>query len=68
MSRQEKAKMSQHFKLLNSVKVNDEIPVKKYVSSETGIQVYVAQVNSPLTNAYLALGEKSISKLWICFV
>lgn len=46
-----------HFKLLNSVKVNDEIPVAKYVSSETGIQVYVAHVNSPLTNAYLALGE-----------
>lgn len=39
------------------MKVNDEIPVKKYVSSETGIQVYVAQVNSPLTNAYLALGD-----------
>lgn len=46
-----------HFKLINSVKVNDEIPVKKYVSSDTGIQVYVAQVNSPLTNAYLALGD-----------
>lgn len=46
-----------NFKLINSVKVNDEIPVKKYVSSETGIQVYVAQVHSPLTNAYLALGK-----------
>lgn len=46
-----------HLKLINSVKVNDEIPVKKYISSETGIRVYVAQVNSPLTNAYLALGE-----------
>jgi hypothetical protein len=49
-------KMS-HFKLINSLKVNDEIPVKKYQSSETGIVVYVAQVNSPLTNAYIALGK-----------
>lgn len=46
-----------HFKLINSLKVNDEIPVSKYVSSETGIQVYVAHVDSPLTNAYIALGE-----------
>lgn len=46
-----------HFKLVNSLKVNEEIPVKKYVSNETGIQVYIASVHSPLTNAYLALGE-----------
>lgn len=39
------------------MKVNDEIPVQKYVSTTTGIQVYVAQVQSPLTNAYLALGK-----------
>lgn len=48
--------MSQ-FKLINSLKVNDEIPVNKYVSTETGIQVYIAQVHSPVTSAYLALGE-----------
>lgn len=46
-----------HLKLLNSLKVNDEIPVSKYVSSETGIQIYVAHVHSPITNAYLALGK-----------
>lgn len=46
-----------HFKLVNSLKVNDEIPVNKYVSTETGIQVYIAGVHSPLTNAYLALGK-----------
>lgn len=49
-------KMS-HFKLINSVKVNNDIPVQKYVSTETGIQVYVAQVESPVTSAFLALGE-----------
>lgn len=46
-----------HFKLVNSLRVNDEIPVAKYVSSETGIQVYVASVESPVTSAYIALGE-----------
>lgn len=46
-----------HFKLINSVKVNDDIPVQKYLSTETGIQVYVAQVESPVTSAFLALGE-----------
>lgn len=45
------------FELINSLKVNDEIPVKKYLSKDTGIQVYVAEVQSPLTNAYLALGK-----------
>jgi hypothetical protein len=45
------------FKLINSLKVNNEIPVSKYISTETGLLVYVAQVESPVTNAYLALGE-----------
>ena len=45
-----------HFKLLNSVKVNDDIPVQKFVSTKTGIKVYVAQVQSPVTSAFLALG------------
>lgn len=46
-----------HFKLINSLIVNDEIPVSKYVSSETGVQVYVANVHSPITSAFLALGK-----------
>lgn len=45
------------FKLVNHLKVNDEIPVKKYVSERTGIRVYVAEVESPLTNAYISIGE-----------
>ncbi|CRL05318.1 CLUMA_CG017994, isoform A [Clunio marinus] len=49
------------FKLLASTKVNDEIPVQKYVSTTTGIKVYLAQVNSPLTNAYLALATEADS-------
>lgn len=50
-----KEKMS-NFVLVNSVKVNDEIPVEKIVSVETGMQVYIARVDSPQTDAYLALG------------
>lgn len=45
------------FKLINSLKVNGEIPVKKYISTETGIQVYIAEVESPLTSSYCALGK-----------
>lgn len=46
-----------NFKLVNSLKVNNEIPVSKYVSTDTELLVYIAEVESPVNSAYLALGE-----------
>lgn len=45
------------FKLINSLKVNNEIPVSKYISTETGLYVYISEVESPVCNAYIALGK-----------
>lgn len=45
------------FELQYSGKVNDVIPVKKYRSSRTGLRVVVAQVEGPIVNGYLCLGE-----------
>ena len=45
-----------NYKLICEIKINDEIPVKKYLFKDSGIQVYIAQVSSPVTNSYKALG------------
>lgn len=45
------------FKLINSLKVNNEIPVSKFISTQTGLLVYIAEVESPVCNAYIALGK-----------
>lgn len=45
------------FKLINSLKVNNEIPVSKFISTDTDLLVYIAEVESPVTSAYIALGE-----------
>lgn len=49
------------YKLIAETLVNKEVIVKKYVSTDTGVLVYVAQVDSPITNAYLVLGETQIN-------
>lgn len=49
-------KMS-NYKLLSEIKINDEIPVRKYLFVDSGIKVYIAQVSSPVTNSYKALGK-----------
>lgn len=51
------------YKLLNSIKVNGSIPVSKYVSTESGIKLYISEVNSPIVNGYFALGEFSVNLL-----
>ena len=51
------------YKLLNSIKVNGSIPVSKYVSTESGIKLYISEVNSPIVNGYFALGEFSANLL-----
>jgi hypothetical protein len=45
------------YELLSEIKINDEIPVKKYLFPATGIKIYLAEVSSPVTNSYLALGK-----------
>lgn len=49
------------YKLLSSVKVNGSIPVSKYVSTDSGIKLYISEVNSPIVNGYFALGEISVN-------
>lgn len=58
-----KAHNKMPFKLVNSLKVNNEIPVSKFQSTDTDLLVYIAEVESPVTSAYVALGKK----LSICF-
>ncbi|KAG5670312.1 hypothetical protein PVAND_000588 [Polypedilum vanderplanki] len=43
------------YELLSEIKINDEIPVKKYIFKDTGIKVYIAQVYSPVVSSYLGL-------------
>lgn len=51
------------YKLLNSIKVNGSIPVSKYVSTDSGIKLYISEVNSPIVNGYFALGQFSVNLL-----
>ncbi|CAG9812208.1 unnamed protein product [Chironomus riparius] len=50
-----------NYKLICEIKINDEIPVKKYLFTDSGIQVYIAQVSSPVTNSYKALATEEDS-------
>jgi hypothetical protein len=45
------------YQLLSEIKINDDIPVKKYLLPDSQMLVYIAEVSSPLTNCYLSLGE-----------
>lgn len=56
LNKSETVRMSS-FKLINSLKVNNEIPVSKFISTDTDLLVYIAEVESPVTSAYIALGE-----------
>lgn len=47
--------MAANFENLCSFKVLDSIPVTKYRSKKTGIQLCFAQVPGPLVNGYLCL-------------
>lgn len=45
------------YELISEIKINDDIPVKKYILPDSQIKVFIAQVSSPLTNCYLSLGK-----------
>ena len=49
--------MAEKFELLYEGKANDVIPVLKYKSKQTGLQVVIAQVGGPLVNGFFCLGE-----------
>lgn len=49
-----------HFKFIDSVNITEEISVKKYFSTKTGIRVYIADVASPITHLYLAVGKTKL--------
>ena len=45
------------FELICSIKSNDTIPVHKYKSKNTGITVFIADVDGPLVCGYFSLGK-----------
>ena len=47
----------ENFELLYSGKSNNVIPVYKYKSKKTGLQVVIAQVGGPVVNGYFCLGK-----------
>ncbi|ESO83908.1 hypothetical protein LOTGIDRAFT_222342 [Lottia gigantea] len=52
--------MANHnFELLHSVKANNSIPVSKYKSKDTGLTVFLAQVEGPLVNGYFCLATEA---------
>ncbi|XP_067661811.1 uncharacterized protein C05D11.1-like [Haliotis asinina] len=53
------ATSSDNFEFLFTVVANDSIPVSKYRSKETGISVFVAQVEGPLVNGYFCLATEA---------
>ena len=44
------------FELVCSLKSNDTIPVYKYKSTNTGINVFIAEVDGPVVGGYFCLG------------
>lgn len=65
-SRTNKSKMSR-YELISEIKINDDIPVKKYLLPDSNILVYIAEVSSPLTNCYLSLG-KILALIFFCSI
>ena len=47
----------ENFELLFEGKANNVIPVYKYKSKNTGLQVVIAQVGGPVVNGFFCLGE-----------
>ena len=45
------------FEFVCSVTADGNIPVSKYKSKETGITIFIAQVEGPLVNGYFCLGK-----------
>lgn len=62
------------FELICSLKSNDIIPVHKYKSKNTGLTVFIAEVDGPIVDGYFCLGNyyfrllKFINKISISFV
>ena len=48
---------SSNFEFLFSAVANGSIPVSKYRSKDTGISVFIGQVEGPLVNGYFCLGK-----------
>ncbi|XP_043275299.1 uncharacterized protein C05D11.1-like [Venturia canescens] len=47
------------FELVCSIKSNDTIPVHKYKSTNTGINVYIAEVEGPVVGGYFCLATEA---------
>lgn len=45
------------FEFLYDVTADGNIPISKYRSKNTGISVFIAQVEGPLVNGYFCLGK-----------
>ncbi|XP_038073979.1 uncharacterized protein C05D11.1-like isoform X2 [Patiria miniata] len=51
--------MSAHFERTCSVISNGVVPVNKYKSTRTGLQVFIAQVEGPLVNGFFCLATEA---------
>lgn len=49
------------FNLVSVVKSDDTIPVHKYVSSNTGLTVFIAEVEGPVVSGFFCLGKHNIA-------
>jgi hypothetical protein len=50
------------FELICSLKANDLVPVHKYKSNATGLNVVIAEVEGPVVNGYFCLGKLIVLK------
>ena len=58
--------LNTHFQLISSLKANNLIPVHKYKSKLTNLQVVIAEVEGPLVDGHFCLGKDSTFRLF-CF-
>ena len=49
--------MSSNFELQYEALCNGKVPVSKYRSKESGLTVCVAQIDGPIVNGYICLGN-----------
>jgi Zn-dependent M16 (insulinase) family peptidase len=55
--------MTSSFRLVSEIKENEttsKIPIKKYVSKNTGMRLYVCKINGPVIEGYFSLATEAL--------
>lgn len=57
--------LSSNYEFLCELRASGTIPVVKYRSRRTGMNVVIARVEGPVVNGYFTLGKSLLPNIWL---